>query len=127
MVTGSVTVYPEDIVSSENSDGWWKLVPPDKKTQPHFKVCVHMKLFLRNAERDPGSADECKGSSRELPRTAEQVAGSDEECRRLGAWVGPGPSARNVPVGVADMSALALLKRMVSWVLVRRHRFKMRY
>ncbi len=71
MVTGSVTVYPEDIVSSdENSDGWWKLVSPDKKTQPHFKVRVHMNLFLRNAERDPGSAEECKASSRALPRTA---------------------------------------------------------
>jgi hypothetical protein len=71
VVTGSVTVYPEDIVSSdENSDGWWKLVSPDKKTQPHFKVRVHMNLFLRNAERDPGSAEECKASSRALPRTA---------------------------------------------------------
>ena len=82
MVTGSVTVHPKDIVSSdENSDGWWKLVSPDKKPQSHFKVCVHMKLFLRNSERDPGSADECKASFRALPRTAEQVAGSAEECR----------------------------------------------
>jgi regulator of RNase E activity RraA len=82
VVTGSVTVYPEDIVSSdENSDGWWKLVSPDKKAQSHFKVCVHMKLFLRDAERDPGSAEECKANSRALLRAAEQVAGSAEGCR----------------------------------------------
>ena len=41
MVMGSVTVYPEDIVSSDEiGDGWWKLVPPDKKAQPNFKVHV---------------------------------------------------------------------------------------
>jgi len=41
VVMGSVTVYPEDIVSSDEiGDGWWKLVPPDKKAQPNFKVHV---------------------------------------------------------------------------------------
>eukprot|EP00802_Teleaulax_amphioxeia_P000865 Tamp_00866.p1 GENE.Tamp_00866~~Tamp_00866.p1 ORF type:complete len:830 (-),score=147.67 Tamp_00866:4030-6471(-) len=50
VVMGSVTVYPEDIVSSDEiGDGWWKLVPPDKKAQPNFKVEVYFmfKAHLR--------------------------------------------------------------------------------